>query len=196
MAKSKKKNLKRAIPSKGSNRSYKNKKDSLKSLISTPLPGWKKTDGIMAVTGKPPRFVSQGQSQKRIQIQFFTDDVDQSIHAKLWFGPDCEGPPGHAHGGAVAAVLDEAMGQVAWVVGHKVVAAKIEVNFRAPVPLKNLCFVHSEIVKSEGRKIFTSGKILSETGQLLAESTGLFITLNENQIQNFKMKFKQIRPLT
>ena len=40
------------------------------------------------------------------------------------------GPPGHVHGGAMAAALDEAMGAVCWMNGHPVVAATISREIR------------------------------------------------------------------
>ena len=44
-------------------------------------------------------------------------------------GPPIEGPPGHAHGGSMAAVLDEAMGAAAWMEGHLVVAVRLATSF-------------------------------------------------------------------
>ena len=38
-----------------------------------------------------------------------------------------QGPPGHAHGGLSAAVLDEVMGAAVWQAGYTAAAVKIEV---------------------------------------------------------------------
>src|SRR5690349_90349 len=46
-----------------------------------------------------------------------------------------QGPPGHAHGGCLSAILDEAMGAVVWCAGHPVVAGRLEVDFKRAVPL-------------------------------------------------------------
>ena len=47
-------------------------------------------------------------------IHYFRTGPDRSLRAKVLFGPGTQGPPGHAHGGSMAAVLDEAMGGAAW----------------------------------------------------------------------------------
>jgi hypothetical protein len=45
------------------------------------------------------------------------------------------GPPGHTHGGASAALLDEVMGAAVWRAGYQVAAGNLEVEYRRPVPL-------------------------------------------------------------
>ena len=52
------------------------------------------------------------------------------------FGLSEQGPPGHTHGGASAAVIDEVMGAVVWRSGLKVVLANL--NLR---PTRCWCYV-------------------------------------------------------
>ena len=95
-----------------------------------------------------------------------------------------EGPPGHAHGGSVAAVLDEAMGAAAWSGGYPSIAARIEVDFRLPVPLGIDAVVEMEVERVEGRKVTTRARLLDADGRVLAESSGLFVRLSEDQIRD------------
>jgi acyl-coenzyme A thioesterase PaaI-like protein len=162
--------------------------------IHKPEPGWTPVAGIADITGHPPRFVSADQEQDRIKIRFFKLQSDGSLRGKVWFGPLCEGPPGSAHGGSVAAVLDEAMGQSSWIAGYPVVAAKIEVNFRLPVPLGSLLWLEASITEVQGRKVFIIGKLRTPDGKVLADSSGLFVILNEDQ--QLKVIKKVKRPLT
>lgn len=60
---------------------------------------------------------------------------DGSIHADMVFTTAHQGPPSHVHGGASAAVLDEAMGAAVWRAGYIVVAVNLEINYKKPVPL-------------------------------------------------------------
>ena len=46
-----------------------------------------------------------------------------------------QGAPGLAHGGVVAAAMDEAMGFLLWLLKTLAVTARIEVDFRRPVPV-------------------------------------------------------------
>ncbi|MDQ1296257.1 MAG: hypothetical protein QG611_235, partial [Bacteroidota bacterium] len=75
--------------------------------------------------GSGRAFITGDISNDRIKVRYFKKDSDNSFVARVWFGPSTEGPPGHVHGGSMAAVLDEAMGASAWIAGHTVVAAKL-----------------------------------------------------------------------
>jgi uncharacterized protein (TIGR00369 family) len=86
-----------------------------------------------------------------------------------------QGPPGYAHGGLSAAVLDEVMGAAVWQAGNTVAAAKIEVNYRRPVPLEKLIKTKGFITRRVRRKIYARGEIFFEDGTLLVEGKGLFV---------------------
>ena len=86
-----------------------------------------------------------------------------------------QGPPGHAHGGLSAAVLDEVMGAAVWQAGYTVAAAKIEVNYRKPVPLGQCIKTKGYITRRNGRKIYARGEICLPDGTLLVTGKGLFI---------------------
>lgn len=45
-----------------------------------------------------------------VQIRTFLDRKKQRTYNAVWFGSWTEGPPGHAHGGALATVLDQIVG--------------------------------------------------------------------------------------
>jgi acyl-coenzyme A thioesterase PaaI-like protein len=86
-----------------------------------------------------------------------------------------QGPPGHAHGGFSAAVLDEVMGAAVWQAGYTVAAAKIEVNYRKPVPLGICISTRGYITRRNGRKIYARGEISLPDGTLLVAGKGLFV---------------------
>ena len=86
------------------------------------------------------------------------------------------------------------MGQSSWIAGYPVVAAKIEVNFRLPVPLGSLLWLEASITEIQGRKVFIIGKLRTPDGKVLADSSGLFVILNEDQ--QLKVIKKVKRPLT
>ena len=73
--------------------------------------------------------------------------VIDAIYAKAGFGATTMGPPGHVHGGAMAATLDEAMGAVCWMNGHKVVAATITINFLSMLPIETETIVEARLAR-------------------------------------------------
>ena len=86
-----------------------------------------------------------------------------------------QGPPGHAHGGLSAAVLDEVMGAAVWQAGYTVAAAKLEINYRKPVPLAQCIKTRGYITRRTGRKIYARGEIFLPDGTVAVLGRGLYI---------------------
>ena len=119
--------------------------------------GWIPFDAPSLV-GESLRFVSGEPDGNRFRVRYYRDS-DKHLHARIWFGPETEGPPGHAHGGAVSAVLDEALGLAAWAAGYTIVVGNLNVNFRNLLPLQKVVTVESKVVSAEGRKVMVHGRI-------------------------------------
>jgi acyl-coenzyme A thioesterase PaaI-like protein len=128
-------------------------------------------------------FVSGEPGGRRLRIRYFRRTHDDALMARLWLGRGAQGPPGHAHGGALAAALDEAMGFSAWALGYRVVAAHIEVDFRAMVPLGSVTTIEARVVRVTGRKLEVQGRLERDDGVVAAESSGLFIQLSPEQLE-------------
>jgi acyl-coenzyme A thioesterase PaaI-like protein len=91
-----------------------------------------------------------------------------------------EGPPGYAHGGIIATLLDETMSKA--VRSHGVVAmtARLELDYKRPVPSSAADEPHTvrlegRVVRSEGRKHWVEARIVSAEGVELTTGKGLFI---------------------
>ncbi len=102
------------------------------------------------------------------------------LYARAWFGRETQGPPGYVHGGAMAAVLDEAMGGASWMNGHRTVAAKISVSFLEMLKLETETTVEAAIERTDGRKIYLRAKMSDGRGTTIAEADGLFIVLKDD----------------
>jgi len=136
--------------------------------------GWTPFDAPSLV-GASLRFVSGEPHGNRYRVRYFRA-ADQTLRARVWFGPETEGPPGHAHGGSMAAVLDEVLGLAAWAAGYPIVVGNLNVSFRNLLPLEQVVSVESEIVSAEGRKVLVHGRICQgET--VFAEAECLCITI-------------------
>lgn len=136
--------------------------------------GWSSFDAP-ALVGASLRFVSGEPDGNRYRIHYFRD-LEQRLRARVWFGPETEGPPGHAHGGSMAAVLDEVLGLAAWTAGYPIVVGNLNVSFRNLLPLEQVVTVESEVVSAEGRKVLVHGRICrGET--VFAEAECLCITI-------------------
>jgi acyl-coenzyme A thioesterase PaaI-like protein len=123
-------------------------------------------------------FVSGDPTGDRLRVAYWYCAQRGELRARAWFGPGAEGPPGHAHGGAIAAVLDELMGVCAWQLGHRVLAARLDVTFVAPLPLGTDAVASARVTAVEGRRITVEGHI----GQY-AKATGLFIAVRPEMFE-------------
>lgn len=120
-----------------------------------------------------PCFVCGSENPKGMGIRWFLMD-DGSIQAEHTFTIHEQGPPGFAHGGALAAVLDEAMGMAVWGHGHRVVAVQLEVEYHRPVPLNTPVFVKAWITDRGRWGIRTEGR-LTVNGKIAAVSRGIYV---------------------
>jgi len=128
-----------------------------------------------SLVGESLRFVSGDPGGNRFRVRYYRDK-EQRLQARIWFGPETEGPPGHAHGGSMAAVLDEVLGLAAWAAGHSIVVGNLNVSFRNLLPLQKVVTVESRIVSAEGRKVVVHGRIYCKKA-VYAEGECLCITI-------------------
>ncbi|XP_075700006.1 acyl-coenzyme A thioesterase THEM4-like [Rhinoderma darwinii] len=95
-------------------------------------------------------------------------------------GPYLEGPPGYAHGGCIATIIDSTAGAGAVYTCGSVMTANLNITYHKPIPLGCTLFVDSHVDKIEGRKVYSSCHIQSHNGVILhAKATALFIKANQ-----------------
>lgn len=152
----------------------------------TPEPEWIRFNPFPETGGPNVSFVSTGPTGGRLRVAYFKRTTDGNLVGRAWFGPETEGPPGHAHGGSIAAVLDEVLGAAAWAEGHRVVVASLKVDFRQMVALGTDATFESWIDHVEGRKVHTRGRLAAPDGVLLAEGKALCVLLGDHHIEKFK----------
>ncbi len=128
-----------------------------------------------------PSYVSANSSDEQLQVRFYL--MGESMVGRAHFGASTQGPPGHAHGGSMAALLDEVMGGTCWALGKPVLAAQITIQFRNKLPLGTVVQFEGRIERSERKKMYTAGVLKSIDGSVVyAEGTGLFIQVGAREI--------------
>jgi acyl-coenzyme A thioesterase PaaI-like protein len=144
---------------------------------ATPEPGWEPVVPFPSAEGT---FLADGD---RVRLAYFRKPGEPVLYAKAWFGRNTMGPPGHVHGGAMAATLDEAMGAVCWMNDRQVVAATITISFVEMLPIESETIVEATIERIDGRKISLRSTLKDLAGTTIAEGTGLFIVLRQETIR-------------
>lgn len=131
------------------------------------------------------------------QRQLFSDSVvsgganPMGLGAYLWregetavieasLGKAFEGAPGRAHGGVVAALIDETMGLVLAI--HDVLAftVQLDISYRALTPIGEPVISRAWLVSRSGRKITIDARV--QAGDVVvAHATALFITVDPDK---------------
>jgi len=149
--------------------------------------------------GMPPRSMRRGMSQQAIDDDAYLYETygpfrglmnpiapplkmwaeNDVTHATVEFGQAYEGPPGHLHGGFVAALFDELLGAAQTFSGKPGFTGTLEIRYLSPTPINRELKLEAHCHGSEGRKVFATGKILAGN-RVTAEATGTFIAPTDN----------------
>jgi acyl-coenzyme A thioesterase PaaI-like protein len=99
------------------------------------------------------------------------------VVGRVTFGQPYEGPPGHVHGGWIAAVFDEVLGLAQAITDSPGMTGRLTVRYRAPTPLHTELVLRGRVTGVQGRKIHTEATL--HAGDVLcAEADGLFVSVD------------------
>ena len=96
------------------------------------------------------------------------------VEGRFFVKQDHQGPPGFAHGGVIAAALDEAMALLLQGQGTAALTGRLEVDLLAPVPVGAFVIVRAELLESGERKLVLNAEAAVE-GQTAARARGVFV---------------------
>ncbi len=90
-----------------------------------------------------------------------------------------EGPPGLAHGGTIATLLDHVLARALRTAGHGGLTATLTVSYRRPVRLGVPVLLTAEVTSTEGRRATAHATLSAADAPetVLAEADGLFVAL-------------------
>lgn len=164
---------------------------NLNRWLTTPRAGWKPVD--LPHTVGTATFLGDEEGN-RLRVRYYQVSDPPTLAAKVWFGPGAQGPPRHAHGGSIAALLDEAMGGAAWIFGHPVVAAEITTRFKRMLPLDARYLIRARVVAVRGRKVEAEAELRGLDESLFAEGEGVFVELDTERLDRLAQQAADLRP--
>ncbi len=112
----------------------------------------------------------------------FELEADRVI-GRVTFGRAYEGPPGHVHGGLVAAAFDEVLGFVQCMTGQPGMTGTLQVRYRSPTPLNQPLRFEAWVERLEARKTIAVGT-LTCGDKLCAEGEGVFIVIDRERFRS------------
>ncbi|XP_004451820.1 acyl-coenzyme A thioesterase THEM5 [Dasypus novemcinctus] len=93
-------------------------------------------------------------------------------------GPYLEGPPGFAHGGSLAAMVDETFAKTAYLAGEGLFTFSLNIRFKNLIPVGSLVVLNVDVEKIEDQKIYIS--CIAQTRDqetVYAKSSAVFLQL-------------------
>jgi acyl-coenzyme A thioesterase PaaI-like protein len=108
-------------------------------------------------------------------LQLELERSADGVEGRFFVKQDHQGPPGYAHGGVIAAALDEAMALLVFERGTFAVTGRLEVDLVAPVPVGTFVRVSARLVSERERALELSADAAAEDGRRLAAARGTFV---------------------
>jgi uncharacterized protein (TIGR00369 family) len=126
-----------------------------------------------------------------MQLKFTLDEARKVFVCRFNLPQRYVGPPGHAHGGIIATILDEAMGEVNKLRHVIALTREMKVEYLRPVPLGKPLIVEGHEKYVRGREHINVAEIRNQQGEVLARSRGKFIAIDPEKM--FKKHLKGLR---
>ncbi len=122
----------------------------------------------------------------------FYEEQPGEIFAEVVLKAQYEGFPGMAHGGVVAAMLDEACGRA--LMGSDpqkprfMYTARLEIRYRQHVPLNQPLCLRGKALKDRGRMATAAASLSTQDGKLLAEAEALLVDVPAQDYQGVDLE--------
>lgn len=119
-----------------------------------------------------------------LRMSIVSTDEAKAVEGRAVFTMPYEGPPGHVHGGFIAAAFDEVLGMTQSLSGRPGMTGNLSIDYRKPTPLYQELVFRGELLSVEGRRIYTRATLhCGDT--LCAEATGLFLSMRQDVLDRF-----------
>ncbi len=115
----------------------------------------------------------EAQAGLHLEVRLEQDEVV----ADYAFRSEHSGAPGIAHGGTVAALVDDLLGYALYLVREPGVTRRLEVDYLRPVLVGTPYTVRGRVGRREGRKVFCSCEATGPDGTVVFRAQGLFVVV-------------------
>ncbi|XP_006861769.1 PREDICTED: acyl-coenzyme A thioesterase THEM4 [Chrysochloris asiatica] len=110
-------------------------------------------------------------------VMFYNEDEKRMV-CLFQGGPYLQGAPGFAHGGSLAAMMDETFSKTAYLAGEGLFTLSLNLRFKNLIPVGSLAVLNVEVEKIEDQKIYISCTAQSRDQQTIyAKSSAVFLQL-------------------
>jgi uncharacterized protein (TIGR00369 family) len=111
-----------------------------------------------------------------LRLRFFVDP-DRNVVCRVRVARRFAGPPGHAHGGIIATLLDEAMSKANRARNILAMTRHLSVEYLRPVPLGQPLTLTARHVEAHGRRHHCEAELADAASQVLATGKAVFVAV-------------------
>ena len=128
-------------------------------------------------------FVCGLESHVGLKARFADNSVDE-VRAAYVIREKHQGYPGIAHGGIIAALLDETGGRVVMINAPDrfFMTAKIEIKYRQPVPTQTELELVGRVIRDRGRLVQAHAEICLIDGTVCAQAEIVLVEIPEGYV--------------
>jgi acyl-coenzyme A thioesterase PaaI-like protein len=134
-------------------------------------------------------FVCGKENAAGLRLDFH--EIDGRVETTFMPGLIHQGWPGHLHGGILYAVLDEVMGRVGFTFDAWLMTGRVEIRYRAPVPIGEPLRLVGALVRDRGRAVELQGFAQLPDGTVVAEATGLYMRVPDDVRQSLEAQIAE-----
>jgi acyl-coenzyme A thioesterase PaaI-like protein len=129
-------------------------------------------------------YVCDPDNERGLRVQFSHDTEANRVVAEIALDKQFSGAPNYVHGGAVAAILDEAMGWACIALIERFgVTRKSEYSYKKPIQVGRPYRVEAWIVDQDERRVTVRADIRDEAGELMTEAEGRYWVMTAEYAQ-------------
>jgi acyl-coenzyme A thioesterase PaaI-like protein len=124
-----------------------------------------------------------------LQLKFYDNGIDK-VWTEYVIPEHFQGYPGVAHGGVIAAMLDEVCSRTAMISdsNHFMMTAKLDIKYRCPVPVDQLLRIMGKLTKSHDRILQAEGYIYLDDETIAAQASVTLVDIPESTLDESKLQ--------
>ena len=121
-------------------------------------------------------FVCGLENPSGLKLSFYDNGLDE-VSCTYTISEEFQGYPGIAHGGVIAAILDEAAGRTVLIsdTANFMMTAHLDIKYRAPVPVGQPLHIVGPLIKNKGRIAQTEAEIYLPDGTLAVQASATIV---------------------